>query len=331
MLILPLIGGYFFCSKFIKTKEAFQQHGRERLLLHAASWAIPLLFLARLAAEGFRQIAPPSLLRMAHTFAPFPYIGTSILALVLGLFLPTPINFTIGFTHALREQRRRQGKKTLTERINDLSFARKTTLIWKNAKRKTPWGKAITNSKRYQNMLTKRAFATKSASRLYTTLLNLQDEKAVSVTLRDSGKVFAGYIKYVPPDPTMYNAHIELLVIGSGVRDKKQQLRMTNWYIEPLLFQELSKDERRQFLENNDGKRWLEDVKPEDLTRTFFLERIEYITRFELNVYEQYKLDGDSDYKPELKKLLDIITRRGKKNPDKTPSQSKPHETSDPN
>lgn len=91
LLLLPLIGGYFFISRFYITAFYAARHTRERLILTSALAGIFLLIAARLTtlliASHF-----PNLVGIWKTLAPFEYGGTAFGALALGLALPPVFN-----------------------------------------------------------------------------------------------------------------------------------------------------------------------------------------------------------------------------------------------
>jgi hypothetical protein len=111
VLLLPLLGGYFFLTFFNGTKFSTNRHSGHRLILHAA--AAGLLFL--LIAFALALIIAwrwPHWASWWQTIVPFPYVGTSLIACVIGLALPWPLNF-ISLFHKERANQR------AIERSND--------------------------------------------------------------------------------------------------------------------------------------------------------------------------------------------------------------------
>jgi hypothetical protein len=89
LLLLPLIGGYFFLTLCNRTRFYFRKHEGHRLYLTAAALGIVLLILARLltqtlALSRWGQDFSDGL----HRFAPFDFAGAALGSLMLGFLLP---------------------------------------------------------------------------------------------------------------------------------------------------------------------------------------------------------------------------------------------------
>lgn len=91
LLLLPLIGGYFFISQFYVTAFYAARHTRERLIFISALAGTFLLIAARIIVL-FIAWATPGLAAFWKQLAPFDYGGTAFGALALGLALPFVLN-----------------------------------------------------------------------------------------------------------------------------------------------------------------------------------------------------------------------------------------------
>ena len=84
VLLLPLIGGYFFLTHWNRTRFEMKRHTGERLLMNAALAGLGFVVAAFWITHAITRGNPDLQERWAK-FVPFPYAGTSILALVLAL------------------------------------------------------------------------------------------------------------------------------------------------------------------------------------------------------------------------------------------------------
>lgn len=92
VLLLPLLGGYVFITKWNRTRFHTKRDTGERLLFHAGLAGVVMLVAAFVLAHVTSTITPG--LHDAWSRAvPFPYAGTSLLALVLGCAVWRPANF----------------------------------------------------------------------------------------------------------------------------------------------------------------------------------------------------------------------------------------------
>ena len=91
LLLLPLIGGYFFLTYWNFTKFDTKRYSGHRLIFHAAAAGLMFLVIAfavtRFIADYFPQPAASW-----RDFVPFEYAGTSLLALLLGVTVWWPLN-----------------------------------------------------------------------------------------------------------------------------------------------------------------------------------------------------------------------------------------------
>lgn len=91
LLLLPLMGGYFFISKFYPTAFYAARHTRERLILSSALAGTFLLIAARILVILIAWLWP-DVAALWKQIAPFPYGGTAFGAFFLGLVLPPIFN-----------------------------------------------------------------------------------------------------------------------------------------------------------------------------------------------------------------------------------------------
>lgn len=92
ILLLPLIGGYFFIHRWNRTKFRALRLDKERLLFHASLAGIVLLLLAFLLEALIPPFIPCVTWFPCLPKLPFQYTGVSSLALVMGWFLPPLLN-----------------------------------------------------------------------------------------------------------------------------------------------------------------------------------------------------------------------------------------------
>jgi len=95
VLILPLLGGYFFLSWCKITRYFIRKDDRERLIFGSALIGFALLLAARSIVVMLGYIWP-ELYQWKSNLADIPYLGAASLALLLGVGLVWPINRLIG-------------------------------------------------------------------------------------------------------------------------------------------------------------------------------------------------------------------------------------------
>jgi hypothetical protein len=97
-LILPLLAGFVFIHECHLYSFRSNRLESERLLLRSAVFGVVFAVLGRLTAVAFRHAAPvESYVKPVLThLAPFPYMGTALLALAWGMFAAKAINFGFG-------------------------------------------------------------------------------------------------------------------------------------------------------------------------------------------------------------------------------------------
>jgi F0F1-type ATP synthase epsilon subunit len=92
ILLLPLIGGFFFIHRWNRTKFQAIRLDKERLLFHASLAGGFLLFLAFILEALIPPFIPCVKWFPCLPTLPFQYMGVSSLALALGLALPLILN-----------------------------------------------------------------------------------------------------------------------------------------------------------------------------------------------------------------------------------------------
>ncbi len=100
LLLLPLLGGYWFLHTFYYTRFRSQRLDGYRLLLESA------LVGAVFAALGWMIVRIVGLVPRALTFwgsiaPPIPYLGTALVALAIGFVTPVALNFGLDRTGLL--------------------------------------------------------------------------------------------------------------------------------------------------------------------------------------------------------------------------------------
>jgi hypothetical protein len=110
LLLLPLLGGFLFIHITHYFRFAAQRLDGYRLLFQTAIAGTLLAVVARVAIVGIEMTAGHY---PGHAFwsrfAPFPYSGTSILSLALGLVFALIVNLFIGPDKAKDREIRRHG------------------------------------------------------------------------------------------------------------------------------------------------------------------------------------------------------------------------------
>lgn len=118
LFLLPLIGGYFFISRFYITAFYAARHTRERLILNSALAGIFLLILARFLTLLLASHCP-NLVKTWKTLAPFQYGGTAFIALTLGLVMPSALNLAYPREKAYRRVVRKSDTNALEQLFID--------------------------------------------------------------------------------------------------------------------------------------------------------------------------------------------------------------------
>jgi hypothetical protein len=92
VLLLPLLGGYVFMTKWNRTRFNTKRYSGERLLFHAAVAGVLLLVIAFVVVRAIDAGLPTFATWWRHTI-PFPYAGTSLGAFLVGSLLWFPLNY----------------------------------------------------------------------------------------------------------------------------------------------------------------------------------------------------------------------------------------------
>lgn len=288
MLILPLLGGYFFVSFFIPTRFFVKRHYRERLIFGAALAALFFAAIARILCVYWLAPQYPSLLQIKQDLIPIDYSGTALLACTLGLTMWLPANlFLICLWQVLSKSRRLRLMKGLKTEVTVDNLLALPGRIYK--------GYRITEDRAQRGIIN---FAGNDP--LHAHLYLIQSKyHMVSITLVSSGKVFAGYIEWLPHDLTDNEARIKLLVIASGYRDSCQRLHLTNWYLDALdHLGALPNSERTQPATIEKSDSWLTEVSGDDFHRIISVSQIEYVALFNPHVYAHYRPSPGADSFP---------------------------------
>jgi hypothetical protein len=111
VLILPLLGGYFFISYWNYTRFDSHRYSGERLIFHSAAAGVIFLILSFCITHSIVGLWP-ELGRQWNTLVPFEYSGTSLLAFVMGSVLWLPLNQLESF------EREKQARRSI-ENWND--------------------------------------------------------------------------------------------------------------------------------------------------------------------------------------------------------------------
>jgi hypothetical protein len=91
VLLLPLLGGYFFLTYWNFTKFTTKRHSGHRLIFHAAFAGLLFLTVAFLLV-GVVRWQRPDWTVWWRGVVPFPYLATSLIACFIGLTLWWPLN-----------------------------------------------------------------------------------------------------------------------------------------------------------------------------------------------------------------------------------------------
>ena len=83
VLLLPLLGGYFFITHWLPTRFATKRYAGERLLFHAAAAGLVWLVAAFLGVTLLNSLSPSVGVEWKK-LVPFRYAGTSLLAFLGG-------------------------------------------------------------------------------------------------------------------------------------------------------------------------------------------------------------------------------------------------------
>lgn len=110
VLLLPLLGGYFFLTYWCFTKFSTKRHSGHRLIFHAAAAGLLFLVIAFLIVRLISW-QWSALVLWWQSVVPFPYLATSLLACAIGLIFWWPLN-QIGFPRKEDEAAQREIEKS---------------------------------------------------------------------------------------------------------------------------------------------------------------------------------------------------------------------------
>lgn len=92
LVLLPLLGGFWFITKYYPTKFKTIQLSRERLIFYSATVAVGLAVLAWLITLITEQLMPNTVSLMVQIMPNVPYTGTALVAFVIGPVLAFILN-----------------------------------------------------------------------------------------------------------------------------------------------------------------------------------------------------------------------------------------------
>lgn len=91
LLLLPLVGGYFFLDKWLLTQYYLSRITGNRLIIWSAVPATGLLLLS-VGITHYGAVIFPKVALLWYKIIPFQYSGASFISLLLGLVLPIILN-----------------------------------------------------------------------------------------------------------------------------------------------------------------------------------------------------------------------------------------------
>lgn len=91
LLVLPLLGGFWFAYKCNLTRSSIKRVNGYRLFFLSALWGILFLLIGHAICYGLCANSS-EIVEAFHTFLPFNHFGKSIIALSIGLTIWWPIN-----------------------------------------------------------------------------------------------------------------------------------------------------------------------------------------------------------------------------------------------
>lgn len=91
VLLLPLLGGYIFITNWNRTRFNTKRYSGERLLFHSAVAGVVFLAISFVTVLAIRS-AIPQVHELWRRTVPFPFMGTSVGAFLLGSLCWLPLN-----------------------------------------------------------------------------------------------------------------------------------------------------------------------------------------------------------------------------------------------
>src|SRR4051794_41018297 len=92
LLLLPLLGGYWFIHTLSYTRIRSQALDGYRLLLESAMAGLCFAMLSRLVVNGIAAALPSARAAWESVAPQFPYLGTAVGAALIGFLAPYPLN-----------------------------------------------------------------------------------------------------------------------------------------------------------------------------------------------------------------------------------------------
>lgn len=106
LLLLPLLGGYWFIHNFQCTRFRARRLDGYRLLVESAFYGLVFSFIAWAVSRAIIQNLPSVAIwwRGVTPTPPIPYLGTACLSLLCGVFSPFALNAILNLTKLLTAQ-----------------------------------------------------------------------------------------------------------------------------------------------------------------------------------------------------------------------------------
>ena len=95
LLLLPLIGGFWFITLYYPSRFQSIQLSRERLIFFSATAAVGLAIIAQLMVMAAARHLPGAIDWITLNYIPWPYAGTAFLAFLLGPMIAYLLNFFV--------------------------------------------------------------------------------------------------------------------------------------------------------------------------------------------------------------------------------------------
>lgn len=105
LLLLPLLGGYWFIQNFHCTKFRARRLDGYRLLVESAFYGLVFTVVAWVLSGTVTQHIPSVAIWWHNTTPAIPYLGTACVALLLGVFSPYVLNTFLNITKFLTVQK----------------------------------------------------------------------------------------------------------------------------------------------------------------------------------------------------------------------------------
>lgn len=130
LVLLPLLGGFWFTRQCYHTKFKLIQASRIEMLFYSATAAVCLAVVARLATFAIGDIAP-GLTVYVQKLLPWEYSATALLSFALGPITGIAWNFWFRANEKIIATRAiRKWGDELEHALNDAALRRKALTIW---------------------------------------------------------------------------------------------------------------------------------------------------------------------------------------------------------